>query len=328
MSREIELLQQWCTEKEAYSAWGEHVSNEVQRSLTSLIAPKSINCFLKILPKPRLKGDQQLVEKAFYRKKKYLNPYDEITDKVGTRFVVLLNSDIEHVVQAVKEFSDWNIDQARDYEAEQAKNPFEFDYAAMHYVVRPKSELKVGAITIAVNTHCEIQIKTLLQHAYSELTHDTIYKPQIEATSLMRRNAAKAMALLEATNDYFEKVTDDVNRTLSNVREMTGRLSAFYEEVVGKAPKPTVLEGILLDAYEEINDDMYIDSVRELLKDKPFIAQRINSHIQQGNPIFNQPSIFLVYLSVIKSSRRAKDAWPFTPAEMEPLLNDLGDSNN
>ena len=49
-------------------------------------------------------------------------------------------------------------------------------------------------------------MRTLLQHAHSELTHDTIYKPSVVQTPAMLRAAAKSMALIEATGDYFEEL--------------------------------------------------------------------------------------------------------------------------
>jgi hypothetical protein len=107
---------------------------------------------------------------------------------------------------------------------------------------------------------------------------------------------------------------------------MTGDLSSVYRTAVGIDPKPTVLEGLLLAAYEKGADDGYVAQIEELLAEYPFIAERIKDHIGQKNPLFSQPSVLLVYLSVSKSPKRAKDAWPLTPAEMEPLLNDLGES--
>lgn len=326
MTKEQDFLERWEHEKEVYAAWGKLISHEVQKRLEPVVAPVRPDYFLRTPVTPRTKDSQKLVEKAFYRNKNYSNPYDDITDKVGTRFVVLLGSEIPIVERVLTTIDGWEHSKDRDFEEEQKKNPLKFDYAAVHYVVRPKHDVEFEDICIPAKTPCEVQIKTILQHAYSELTHDTIYKPQIEATPFMRRNAAKAMALLEATNDYFEKVAKDVNEALSNVRQMTANLSSVYRSAVGMDPKPTILEGLLLAAYDGEPGQDYIDEVQKFLINNPFIVERIKDHIALGNPIFNQPSILLVYLSVHKSARRAKENWPLTPAEMEPLLNDFGES--
>lgn len=327
MTKEIEFLAQWAPEKESYLAWGELISAAVQQHLAPLISPVAPSYFLRTAVTPRVKDDQKLIEKAFYRNKNYTDPYGDITDKVGTRFVVLLGSDIRIVEEALKSVESWTLSKDRDYEEEQKKNPLKFDYAAVHFVVRPSVTVEFNGTKIAAGTPCEVQIKTLLQHAYSELTHDTIYKPQIEATYFMQRNAAKAMALLEATNDYFEKVAADVNTALASVRRMTAELSTLYREVIGLDPKPTVLEGLLLGAYEEGVGDDYIEEIRNFLWENAFISACIKQHIAEQNPIFAQPSVLLAYFAVRRSLRKAVASWPLTEKEMEPLLNDLGESS-
>jgi len=325
MTKEADFLQRWSMEQAAHLAWGNMICRVVAERLAPIIAPVPADYFLKTRGEPRLKDDQKLIEKAFYRNKGYANPYDDITDKVGTRFVVLLGSDIRKVEQALTSVEGWTLSKDRDYEQEQSKNPLKFDYAAVHFVVRPDRDVSHQGISIPAGTPCEVQIKTLLQHAYSELTHDTIYKPQIQATHFMQRDAAKAMALLEATNDYFEKVARDVHAALAQVRAMTAELSAVYREIVGIEPKPTSLEGLLLDAYEATAED-YVDQLRSFLADNGFIAERVRERVSAGNPIFTQPSVLLAYMAVRKSARLAVERWPLTEGEMEPLLNDLGES--
>jgi ppGpp synthetase/RelA/SpoT-type nucleotidyltranferase len=325
-TREEAFLQRWEEERAGYAAWGKLISHEIQTRLGPVISPVRPEDFLRTAVKPRTKDNQKLVEKAFYRNKNYADPYEDITDKVGTRFVVLLGSEIPTVESVLTSVEGWLHSKDRDYEEEQKKNPLQFDYAAIHFIVRPESDVEFEGVRIPAKTPCEVQIKTILQHAYSELTHDTIYKPQIEATPTMQRNAAKAMALLEATNDYFEKVAEDVSDALRSVRQMTGELSSVYRSIVGIDPKPTVLEGLLLAAYEDRAGDGYVAQIEQLLAENPFIAERIKKQIAQKNPLFSQPSVLLVYLSISRSAKRAMAVWPLTPDEMEPLLNDLGAS--
>jgi len=326
MTREQVFLDRWHLEREAYLAWGRMISSTVQEELASVIAPVPADYFLRTPVAPRLKEDFKLVEKAFYRGKGYSSPYDDITDKVGTRFVVLLGTETRTVEQVVISVPGWTFSKDRDYEEEQNKNPLRFDYAALHYVVRPTDNVQFEGVHIPKGTPCEVQIKTILQHAYSELTHDTIYKPQIEATPSMQRSAAKAMALLEATNDYFEKVTVDVDEVLSRVRTMTAMLSEVYQDLVGIAAKPSVLEGIIQDAYSAQiqNDD--IEAIKTFFNDHRFLGQCIRTHIDEKNPLFTQPSVLMVYFLARKSIRKLQRDWPLTTAELNPLLNDLGEN--
>ncbi|PTQ63370.1 RelA/SpoT family protein [Sphingomonas sp. PP-CE-3G-477] len=328
LSRDEQFLARWDAERSSYEAWGNCITDTVKAALEPRVAPDAVDYFLKAHSAPRAKADQKLLEKAFYRNKGYHDPYTDITDKVGTRFVVLLGSDIAKVVDALESVPGWTKSKDRDYEAEQKRNPIAFDYAAVHFVVRPSSSIEYQGVKILADTPCEVQIKTILQHAYSELTHDTIYKPQIQATPTMQRDAAKAMALLEATNDYFEKVSNQVAAAVNAVREITNSLSAIYRSSTGLEPSPSLLEGLLLEAYEKSAGDDYLDRAARMLDEKPFLVDRIKERVARRNPLFSQPSVLLAYLDIMRRGRRAIPAWPLTEDEMEPLLNDLGESRH
>lgn len=323
-----DFLAKWNAERPMYDALGKFLLDEVVKGVEAL-QPRCAYDFFKVPPAYRVKESRSLLEKAFYRGKTYsLDPYPDITDKVGLRFIALLGSELPIIENALGQISCFDLIKDRDYEKEQNRNPIQFDYAAIHYVVRPKLDVNHCGVTIPAGTPCEIQIKSLLQHAYSELTHDTIYKPQIQQTSSMHRNAAKAQALLEATNDYFEKVNKEVEDTLTNVRSMTKELSQLYSELVLQPAQPTLLEGMLLDRYEKKAGPDYLDAIRDLFSEKGFLSKSISQRASNKNPIFQQPAVLLVYLDISRRKERARDDWPLTPAEMEPLLNDLGETSS
>ena len=102
---------------------------------------------------------------------------------------------------------------------------------------------------IAAGTPREVQITTLLQHAHSELTHDTIYKPSVKGTPAMLSAAAKSMALIESTNDYFEELVKEINAEVAANRQPSDELADIYRATVSKSPDPTRAEGLLKDAF-------------------------------------------------------------------------------
>ncbi|TOO37902.1 (p)ppGpp synthetase, partial [Vibrio parahaemolyticus] len=78
----------------------------------------------------------------------------------------------------------------------------------MHYVVRARVDLQVKGLMIKAGTPCEIQVRTLLQHAYAELTHDAVYKAKTVVEPEVHRTVAKSMALIETTDDFFSDVNN------------------------------------------------------------------------------------------------------------------------
>ena len=70
----------------------------------------------------------------------------------------------------------------KDYEAEKLAKPLEFSYQSVHYVLRSKAGLLLTASRLPEGLACEVQFRTLLQHAHSELMHGTLYKPKTIAS--------------------------------------------------------------------------------------------------------------------------------------------------
>lgn len=320
---EEDFLERWYGERPIVEAWGKFVAQKLMEQIAPMVAPVKADIFIRIPARPRLKQDGSLITKAFYRDKNYENPFDDITDKVGVRFVVLLPKEISTVCKAIESCADWDWSKDKDHETERQKAPYEFRYQSDHYVVRCHGNKDIGAMTVAAGTPCEVQVRTLLQHAHSELTHDTIYKPSVLQTSEMHRAAAKAMALVEATSDYFEQLTELIEKNVEPNKKLSTQMGELYREIVGVDPDPTKAEGLLNDAYVPFAGEAAVEAVREFIAENPFVVDRIRERAP-GKLLFRQPSILLTYLAVSKRSGDAREAWPLTPTEIKPIFTDLG----
>ena len=53
---------------------------------------------------------------------------------------------------------------------------------------------------------CEVQVRTLLQHAYSEVSHALFYKQNKDQDKKALRMLAASMAFLEESDSKFEKI--------------------------------------------------------------------------------------------------------------------------
>jgi putative GTP pyrophosphokinase len=319
---EEEFLERWYRERPIVEAWGKFVAQKLMEEIASLVSPVKADIFVRIPVNPRLKQDGSLVTKAFYRGKDYQDPLVDITDKVGVRFVVLLAKDIPIVCKALVESAVWEWSKDKDYEKEIEEAPYEFKYQSVHYIVRCRGT-NIGGVAVAAGTPCEVQVRTLLQHAHSELTHDTIYKPTVVQTADMHRAAAKAMALIESTNDYFEELMELIETSVQSNKELSKQMTALYRELVGVDPDPTKAEGLLNDAYAPFATDKPLETMLQLVSERPFIIERIKERAP-GKLLFRQPSILLAYLGVSRRPGDAKAVWPLTPAEIKPIFTDLG----
>lgn len=318
-------MEQWQAAKPAYRRWGDLVLQRLHELIAARVPPSQAGHFSRIPAPPRLKDDQSLLQKAFFRPDKdYSDPFNNIEDKVGVRLVLLLDEDVRMLAQAIEtETEFWTPVRARDHEAERELHPYEFVYQSVHFVVRSKSGLffEDGA-ELPEDIPCEVQLRTLLQHAHSEITHDTLYKPSIKTTAIMKRAAAKSMALIEATADYFSQLNNLITEQVNPLKETVRHLSEQYFDIVGRHPGngDTPLDGLILDRYAV---DVAPTDISTWLSSKQWIGGRIAEH-SEIHPVFNLPTILIVYFKVGTEPMTASVNCPIPDQDLQLIYSDLG----
>jgi ppGpp synthetase/RelA/SpoT-type nucleotidyltranferase len=322
---EDELLERWQHEERSYAAWGRYVAHELRSAIATRVAPTKLELFLKLPVQPRVKETESLLQKAFHRKKAYTDPYEQIEDKVGLRFVVLVEDDVRTIETEIESGAAWVAQKARDFAEEREERPYEFDYQSLHYVLRSKDELTFEGERVLANMPCEVQVRTLLQHAYSELTHDTIYKPSVTATPSLKRAAAKSMALIEATDGFFSEVSRTINGMLAPDRALATFLAQRYSEFIGSEGVAGPLNTLLIDHYKKFAGDHFHRDLELWLSRKPFLGRFIQERAS-SNSLYRVPAILLVYYAVGNSPKMAMQDSPLDDNELEPIYSDLGEA--
>lgn len=290
----------------ALELWGAYVSEKLLDSLKKAGLPET---FVKIPPKPRVKTAASAAGKLL--RKSYSNPSTQMTDLVGVRFVVLLSNDIDIISTAIESEPSWTAVVARDFLEERNANVKVFDYQSKHYELRPSSDTK-EKLGLEYDFCCEVQLRTLLQHAYAEMVHDNIYKPSGLVPAIAERHVARSMALIETTDEIFCR-TMNLLSTGNEIREVVKKdLDSIYKKIVGepqRSPDASV-SNLILDTYSEFVHENTSIEIEALLSAKAFISIKINQRLTQSL-LFTNSIILFVYLIVYKSSSDAvRDRWP------------------
>jgi len=321
---EVEFITQWESDKPIYRAWGDYIVKTICHELEK--SGKNLDIFLKIPVKYRLKEDSTLIDKAFYRPgKDYSDPYNQIEDKVGARFVVLFLDDIQEICNIIRGHNAWEFDVCKHFEEDKERDPLLFTYQSVHYILRPKEKMNVGDIEIPTSIPCELQIRTLLQHAHAELTHDAIYKAKKTVQPKVHRTVAKSMALIETTDDFFTLVTKLLNYGPLEEHGIIDRLDGLYLSLTGIKSHTQKSSLVLWDEYEKFIDENLVDNVQELL-DKPdynFLPNTIKNRYST-NAFYQQSTVLFIYWMLVNRKRRLLSNWPFQRELLEPLAVDLG----
>lgn len=326
MTRE-EFIAKYEQDKPMLEVWAKFIIAEIRKHLPEGFEQRSI----KIPVSYRLKDNQSILEKVFIRKRdKYKNPYKEVQDKVGLRWVVLLTEQLETFCKIIESSKYWSFSKDRtlnDWE----ENPEVFSYQSIHYVLIAKQKLIYENTEIKIGTPCEVQLRTLLQHTYSEFDHDTIYKGNLNKSPEVLRYLAKSMALLETTDELlcnakekFERINyqDPSYPLIKKSNEIFKSYFKFTENKIRDSEKTTFFILNKIRGVIENNKDCSEDDFNEFINSKEFILEKIKDK-QLYFIEFNQPIILLIYFLVSKY-RRKKDLHPFSDNIMEKIYTDLG----
>lgn len=321
-----EFKQQWESEKPIYEAWGAYVVDSIKNELIS--QGKEIDSFLKIPAKFRLKDDASLIDKAFYRpSKSYSDPYNQIEDKIGARFVVLLLDDIKSICKIIESNPDWTFDACKHFDEDKEKEPLLFSYQSVHYILRPRVVINACGKTIPTSIPCEVQIRTLLQHAHAELTHDAIYKAKCKIKPKVHRTVAKSMALIETTDDFFTEVTQELNTGPLEELKIIEQLDAYYYSLTGLRPINQKSTITIWDTFEQFINESLIENIRSTLSQYQTLPNIILSRMSESL-FYQQSTILFIYWLLKKKKRRLLSDWPFSRETIELLAVDLGVSIN
>jgi ppGpp synthetase/RelA/SpoT-type nucleotidyltranferase len=202
----------------------------------------------------RPKSVASFAEKAARKAHKYKDPVNQITDLCGARVIVNTQDHMNAICRFIRD--QFVIDEANSLDAGSRLNEAEFGYQSVHFIVQIKRPEILG-VTVPLDQigdrKAEIQVRTVLQHAWAATTHDRLYKSGFTVPVRLRRLAHRIAALLEDGDAAFNAFE----------REMQAYLGSYSAYM-----KPDEL------AYEMAIQDLVL-AVEPKAENKPGLALRL-----------------------------------------------------
>lgn len=328
---ESDLQRAYEERRPALTALGDWVAHTIIDTLRSQLGSESVvHKFLQIPPKPRVKETDSFLEKALVRKRKS-DPLAEITDQVGVRFVVLLLEDIDRI-GAIVEAGPWLAQKDRDFQQERLEKADYFAYQSDHYVIHAKTEFTFEGILIPAGLSCEVQIRTILQHAYAEMAHSSSYKPPVklpeEDQKHINRSLAKGSALIETTDDVFGDIKKSLREYNESVAALLVRSSEIYQEITGEPTRPTTALGeIIAETYRGMLKSVTTDSLTSWAESRPWLKEILLSK-RRSSVFYRDSIVILLGLLVTENETEVPREWPVDSVYLEEFYRMLGISTN
>ncbi len=137
---------------------------------------------------------------------------EKITDLVGIRIITYYEDQIDQVAKLIRQ--EFCVDEDNSVDKRKMLAPDRFGYLSLHLIVNLSAEqAKLPEYEQFKECKVEIQIRSILQHAWAEIEHDLEYKNQANVTDETRRHFSRLAGLLEFADLEFEKIRDQINET-------------------------------------------------------------------------------------------------------------------
>ena len=155
----------------------------------------------------RVKTEESLAGKLELKGSKY-HSLSDITDIIGMRVITFYSDDVDKVASALERL--FTIDWANTVDKRKLHEIDSFGYLSLHYICSlPESAYRF-----------EVQIRTVLQHAWANMSHDTGYKSGVEIPREYMRSMSRLAGMIELIDDEFSRIRSEITDYRRRVRAL------------------------------------------------------------------------------------------------------------
>ena len=162
-------------------------------------------------------------ERQSFLKKVECKPYtscEQITDFAGIRVIAYTTADVSSICRLIE--SEFQCDKVNSVDKSHEMQENQVGYLSVHYIVSFSQRREDLAEYVPYkNLRCEIQVRTLLQHAWAEIEHDRNYKFGGVLPKNIRRRFYLVAGTLELMDQEFQNLSDAIDEYAQQVTKDT-----------------------------------------------------------------------------------------------------------
>ena len=221
----------------------------------------------------RVKSFDSFLRKYELKRRKYIDPFAEMTDLIGIRIVTYYREDVDRM-----------------------------GYLSVHYVckLKPENFDENNERLANLGFKFEIQIRTALQHAWAAIDHKLRYKTMVNLPKKIERKLFRISALLEVADSEFSRIKDEIDA-----------IEQFYKKKISDENYHIRLDLSTISFYLKFNDKAVLSTIEalqvyhyntfDIAKEEKLEKKLLNYGLQFG---FNKVEDLHQILMIIKNNQR------------------------
>jgi ppGpp synthetase/RelA/SpoT-type nucleotidyltranferase len=244
----------------------------------------------------RTKAKDSFLEKI--ERKKYDNPFDQIEDLCGIRIICYHHKDIDIISQIINK----ELTVLENQDKENLLADDQFGYRSTHFIIKINDAwLQAPNYRGLEGLKAEIQVRTVLMHAWAEIEHKLAYKKESHIPKQFKRKLSRISAKLEEADEQFEELKESIK---SYQHEVTASALEDYNNIE-----------LNLDSLQAYLDLKFPNKLKNISETTRLLDDLIkyNISLEEVNTLYDSSKKYLLQLEKEMFSDEAldlnKDGW-------------------
>jgi len=225
---------------------------------------------------------------------KYDDPLNQITDLAGIRIIAYVEDDLKPICKIIEDAFD--IDTVNSTDKSDELGTDKVGYKSIHYIAKLKSDrLNLPEYKKFKNLKFEIQVRTILQHAWAEIEHDRNYKFNGVLPTEIKRRFKILAGCLELMDREFNSISNEIdlisrnvalankNNNLKNVAINSTTLKSYLNTKFKDVIKAKIINASFLDKDALIIKELNNFGIETLNDLKKIIPDNLNEKIKAAS---------------------------------------------
>lgn len=252
--------------------------------------------------------------------------YDSMPDKVGARCVVRYLDDLAVVEEIAKDLFDC-------FELDRKQNRLKADavgYLSTHIQLRLRADdprvVDYGGLCV------ELQVRTLGQHLWSEMSHDTVYKNDealAEIPLSFRRRLNLMAGLIEVADQEFNRLDKEIPRSV--VVDAYAAMERHYFKLATARPDIDLslrIIALMVPLYGSVPATEIVRRLDAFFDDHEEVLKEVYAHAnpEDASVLLYQPEALMLFELLEADPWAVRRQWStqFPEPELERVANTFG----
>jgi len=198
-----EIIKEYHTKLSDYESFCQNIEQLIKRLLeTEEINYYSLN--------KRVKTIESLKNKLIKKGNKY-KTLSDITDLAGIRIITYYSDQVDKIAKIIEQ--EFEVDKENTIDKRKIMDPDKFGYISLHYIIKLNTARKqLREYEHFKEFKAEIQIRTILQHAWADIEHDLGYKSKDTIPRDIQRDFNRLSGLLELADKEFLGIRNSLSK--------------------------------------------------------------------------------------------------------------------